>query len=395
MTERPHVDNWATDWDHLGRQYHEEAPTVWADLRARCPVAHTERFEGAWLPVNYADLMTVTHDTATFSSRATNLFDVRPEHSGVLPPITLDPPEHMKYRRILQPMFTPLAVRRFVPQAEALCHRLIDAFIGSGRADAGFDYAQHVPVIITAEILGVPTSDADRFRQWIHDMLEVGQSEPEVGLQAAREVAAYLRDQLAYRKNRPGDDAVSIVDSAEVDGEPLDERIKVTMLMLLLIGGIDTTWAVLGAALWHLATHPDDQARLRRQPGLLDMALEEFLRFYAPVEIGRVATCDTELSGCPIPEGGQVWLSFPAGNRDPAVFAAADRFVIDREHNRHLAFGAGVHRCQGAHLARLELRVAISTWLQRVPPFRLREAATVEWTTGGNVRGPRAIPIEF
>lgn len=300
MTERDHVGDWATDWDHLGRQSHEEAPRVWADLRARCPVAHTERFEGAWLPVNYADQMTVTHDTVTFSSHETNLFDVRQGRPPVLPPITLDPPEHMKYRRILQPMFTPLAVRRFAPRAEALCHQLIDAFIGAGRADAGVDYAQHVPVIVTAEILGVPTSGADRFRHWIHDMLEVGQSEPEVGVRAAREVGDYLQEQLAYRRTRPGDDAISVVDDAEVDGEPLDEPTKVRMLLLLLIGGIDTTWAVLGAALWHLATHPEDQDRLRREPQL-----------------------------------------------------------------------------------------------QRVPEFRLQERATVEWTTGGNVRGPRVIPVEF
>jgi hypothetical protein len=339
--------------------------------------------------------MSVTHDTVTFSSLLTSLFDVRPELTGGLPPINLDPPEHTKYRRILQPIFTPLAVRRFAPQADALCHRLIDAFIRSGRGDAGLDYAQHVPVIVTAEILGVPTADADRFRHWIHDIIELGPSDPEVGLRASGEVVAYFQEQLAYRKDRPGDDVMSVVARAEVDGEPLDEGTKVGMLFLLLIGGIDTTWAVLGASLWHLATHTEDQARLRHEPELLDCAVEEFLRFYAPVEIGRLATRHTELSGSGIAEGDQVWLSFPAANRDPAVFDNADCFMIDRPHNRHLAFGAGVHRCQGLHLARMELKVGISTWLQRVPPFRLQEGASVEWTTGGNVRRPRVIPIAF
>jgi cytochrome P450 len=144
---------------------------VWEDLRERCPVAHTQRFEDAWLAVNHGDVVDVTHDTATFSSRIPHLFNVRPESWLGMPPITLDPPEHMPHRRLLLPMFTPAAVERLVPQTEALCDRLIDTFIDTGRADAGVDYAQHVPVLMTARLLGLPESDADRFRGWIHDLM--------------------------------------------------------------------------------------------------------------------------------------------------------------------------------------------------------------------------------
>jgi cytochrome P450 len=395
VTDRPHVADWATDWDHLGRQYHEEAVAVWEELRGRCPVAHTPRFGGAWLAVNYADVMAVTHDTATFSSRETNLYDVRPQRLLVMPPISLDPPEQTSYRQLLLPMFTPSAVEHLAPQVEALCHRLIDAFIDTGHADAGGDYAQHVPVLMTARLLGLPESDADRFRAWIHDMIERGQSEPEVGAQAIRELLSYFREQLAHRRENPGDDVTSLLANAEVNGEPLDERTRAAMLLLMLIGGVDTTWTALGASLWHLATHPEDQARLRQQPELLDTALEEFLRFYSPVEIGRIATRDTMVGGCPIAEGDRFWLAFPAANRDPVEFPDADQFVIDRQPNRHVAFGVGAHRCLGSNLARMEMKVAIATWLQRVPPFRLRADTTVEWTTGGNVRGPRVIPITF
>ena len=199
MTERLDVADWATDWDPLGRQYHDDAVMVWEDLRGRCPVAHTERFGGAWLAVDYADVVAVTHDTATFSSREPNLFDVRPERLLVMPPITIDPPEHTSYRHLLLPMFTPAAIQRLVPQVEALCHRLIDAFIDTGRADAGADYAQHVPVLITARLLGLPEADADRFRGWIHDMIERGPSEPDVGAQATRELLHYFREQLIDR----------------------------------------------------------------------------------------------------------------------------------------------------------------------------------------------------
>jgi cytochrome P450 len=204
--------------------------------------------------------MAVTHDTATFSSRVTNLFDVRPKRLLEMPPITIDPPEHTSYRHLLLPMFTPSAVERLAPQVEALCHRLIDAFIETGHADAGVDYAQHVPVLMTARLLGLPDSDADRFRAWIHDMIERGQSEPEVGAQAIRELLSYFREQLAHRNDHPSDDVTSLVANAEVNGEPVDERTKAAMLLLMLIGGVDTTWPALGASLWHLATHP----RIRR-----------------------------------------------------------------------------------------------------------------------------------
>jgi cytochrome P450 len=167
------------------------------------------------------------------------------------------------------------------------------------------------------------------------------------------------------------------------------------MLLVLLIGGIDTTWTTLGAALLHLATHAEDQARLRAEPELLETALEEFLRFYAPVEIGRLVTHDTEVGGCPVAAGEHVWLSYPAANRDPSVFPDADRFIIDRRENRHLTFGVGVHRCLGSNLARMELRVALDTWLKRVPSFRVPDGRSIGWSSGGNVRGPREIPVVF
>jgi cytochrome P450 len=167
------------------------------------------------------------------------------------------------------------------------------------------------------------------------------------------------------------------------------------MLLLLLIGGIDTTWTALGASLLHLATNLDDQARLRAEPDLVDTALEELLRFYAPVEIGRLVTRDTELGGCPVRAGEKVLVSFPAANRDPDAFEDADTVVLDRANNRHLTFGLGAHRCLGSNLARMELRVALETWLERIPAFRVPDGATIGMSTGGNVRGPRIIPVVF
>ena len=164
------------------------------------------------------------------------------------------------------------------------------------------------------------------------------------------------------------------------------------MLRLLLIAGIDTTWSAIGAALWHLAEHPADAARLRADPALMPTAIEEFLRAYAPVTMAREVVADATVAGCPMKAGNMVLLSFPAANRDPAMFPDPDRVILDRAENRHAAFGLGIHRCVGSNLARMELTVAVETFLQRVPAFRM--AGPARWAVG-TVRGPRALPMAF
>ena len=163
-------------------------------------------------------------------------------------------------------------------------------------------------------------------------------------------------------------------------------------LGLLLLAGIDTTWSAIGSALWHLAQHPEDRHELRDNPELWPSAIEELLRAYAPVMMGRIAVTDTEVAGCPVPKGRRVLLSFGGANRDPRVFDRPDELILDREHNRHVAFGAGIHRCAGSNLARMELRVALQVWLEHIPEFSLADPAAVAWA-GGQVRGPRSVPI--
>jgi cytochrome P450 len=180
--------------------------------------------------------------------------------------------------------------------------------------------------------------------------------------------------------------------NAEMDGEPLTmEHIRGT-IVLTLIAGIDTTWSAIGASLWHLAHHPDDLARLVAEPELMDLAVEEFLRFYAPVTMARIVAEDVDFHGCPMKENDWILLGFPAANRDPAAFKDADQFIIDRKENRHVAFGLGVHRCAGSNLARLELRCAIEEFIARYPRFTLEDPSAVTWASG-QVRGPRRIPV--
>jgi cytochrome P450 len=270
----------------------------------------------------------------------------------------------------------------------------MDAVVDSGSdtADAAVDYAQHIPVRVIAHMLGVPQDDGDRFRRFIHRILEKpGQAGP---VDEEDLMITYLDNVIADHREHPRDDLVGYLLDLRVDGEPLNEDHVIGTVALALIAGIDTTWSAIGASLWHLAQHPEDRRRLREEPELMTFAVEEFLRFYAPVTMARIAAEDTEIGGCPVPRGDWVLLSFPAANRDPEAFERADEFVIDRRRNRHAAFGLGIHRCLGSNLARLELRVAIEEWLRRVPEYELADPAAVRWSTG-QVRGPRELPVRL
>jgi len=214
-------------------------------------------------------------------------------------------------------------------------------------------------------------------------------------MQAVQEMTAYFTDHIEARKKHPTDDLISTLMRAKnKDGQPLEDSHVLGSLRLLLIAGIDTTWSAIGASLWHLAKTPADRDRLIAEPALMPSAIEEFLRAYSPVTMAREVTKETTISGCPVKPGNMVLLSFPAANRDPAMFPNADKVLIDRKENRHAAFGLGIHRCVGSNLARMEMTVAIEQWLKRIPEFRLDPAGTVTWSEG-TVRGPRQLPVLF
>jgi cytochrome P450 len=292
---------------------------------------------------------------------------------------------------VLLPPFTPQAVERHEPRTRAICNELIDAFIGKGTCDAAVEYAQHIPVKVIARMLGVPEGDGDLFRDWINATLQEGVTDDAVLMRGLVEMTEYFRPHVAARRERPGDDLIShLVQQKYPDGRTLTDNHVLGSLRLLLVAGIDTTWSGIGSCIWHLATHAEDRRRLVADPALMSTAIEEFLRAYAPVTMAREVVAETEVGGCPFKPGQMVMLSFPAANRDPAMFPDADRVVIDRKENRHAAFGLGIHRCIGSNLARMELTVAVEELLKRVPKFSL--AGPVTWSEG-TVRGPRRLPI--
>ena len=289
--------------------------------------------------------------------------------------------------------FSHTRVDGYEEMTRNLCRGLIDGFIESGRADAAADYAQQIPVRVIAKILGVPEELSDTFTGWVRDVLEFA-DEPERVHRGGDGILNFLLEHLELRKNDPRDDLISQLAHTDHEGEPVEDGLVLGMAGLVLIAGIDTTWSAIGSTLWHLARNPDDAARLVAEPDLMATAIEEFLRVYSPVTMARVVTTDTEFKGCPMTAGDKVLMNFPAANRDPAAFERAGDVVLDRTHNRHVAFGTGIHRCAGSNLARMELRVAVEEWLARIPCFRLADESVVTWA-GGQVRGPRSIPVVF
>jgi len=403
MTEpRPPVADFATDFDHTDPQWVSDPFPIWDDLRTRCPVAHTDRYGGAWLPVTHDGVAAVAYDTEHFTSRSVIMSELRPGDDdlpapiGVAPPITSDPPFHADARRMLLPAFGPKRVAAYEPFTRELCRELLDATAGRSDLDAAVEYAQHIPLRVIVKMLGFPAEDGDIFRRFIHTVIEdvgVSAEEREAEFEAG-EIDEYLDARIAEHLAEPRDDLTTFLLEAELDGQRLHpDHVRGTMI-LLMIAGIDTTWSAIGASLWHLAQHPEDRRRLATEPELMTTAVEEMLRAYAPVTMARLVAEDFDFEGRPFREGDWLLLPFPAANRDPDVFDDADEVILDRAVNRHSAFGLGIHRCLGSNLARMELRIALEEWIARYPDFELSDPGAVTWSAG-QVRGPRTVPVRI
>jgi len=399
MTEVAPVNSWETDFDHAHPDYNANAHEIWDQLRGKCPVAHTERYGGTWLPVTHADVSAIARDTEHFSSELVIVANRPPEEERIMtkpigpaPPITSDPPFHQHARRVLLPAFSPQEINPWEDEVRRLCKELIDSMGDADVVDAAVQYAQHIPVNVIARMIGLPLEDSDYFREAVHTVLENIAAEAEVRIAAVQEVFEYLLKHVEKHREDPKDDLIGYLLNAKIFDQPLTEQHVVGTIVLLLIAGIDTTWSAIGSSLWHLAGNPHDLARLVAEPELMPTAIEELLRAYAPVTMARVVAKDTMIGECPVKEGDWVLLPFPAANRDPAEFEDADKVIIDREFNRHAAFGLGIHRCLGSNLARLELRVAVEEFIKRFPRFELADPSAVTWSLG-QVRGPRKLPV--
>ena len=398
------VTDWATDFDHGDPAYNENVHQIWSDLKASgCPIAHTERYGNVWLPLTHEMVHEIAYDTDHFSSQGVVVGQLKPSQEelaipapiGAAPPITSDPPFHAGARRVLLPAFAPKQIDPLRSKMKAMCNSLIDQMGDREFVDAALEYSQHIPVLIIAEMLGFPLEDADKFRGWVNLILgEIGEERDEERFARFQEFEAYLTAHIEDRKVNPKDDLVTFLLQSEMDGQPLTDQHIFGTVLLILVAGIDTTWSGIGSSLWHLATNSVDRRRLVENPGAIPQAVEEFLRAYAPVTMARLVKDDHAFHNVEMKKDDWVLLPFPAANRDEAQFENANEVDIDRTENRHAAFGLGIHRCIGSNLARLELSVAVETFLERFPDFELNHSEKVTWSTG-QVRGPRNLPFRI
>jgi cytochrome P450 len=378
-------------YDLYADDFRADPQAQFAAMRAGCPVAHSEKWGGSWMFVGYDDIRELARDAEQFTSRAVEVAGPLEAAGGLyLPPLTSDPPEHRPHRDVLMPYFMPARVAELEPMIRAEARRLVDDLAGRGGGDVIEDFAQPLTLAVLTSILGVP--DAGRVTDWMIRMIRVGPTDQQVRSEAVREIIAYI-DALLRERERAGNtgtDLLSYLNRAEIDGQPLSRKHRIGAGFLVLIAGADTTWSAIGAALWHLASNPRDRQRLLDHPEFLGSAVEEFLRYYAPVTVGRIALQDIAAHGRCIHAGQRVVLPFAAANRDPSIFTDPDELQIDRRRNRHVTFGSGAHRCLGSNLARLELRVTLEEWLRAMPHFRLENDEHIQWS-GGQTRGPERV----
>lgn len=372
-------------------------------LRDAPPVFWTPRNGGRWVAIGYEEVFQAARDPEHFSSsylppdQIAALLAQMPTDMPRFPqavPITLDPPEHARYRAPLQQSFSPRAVMARKESIRALADELIDAVADQGHCDFIPAIAEPLPVRVFLRMMGLPESRLEEFRQLVHEFLAKTLESPMEGAAMSRKVADAMLGEITARKDDPKDDLISLLWQTEIDGEPMTLELMEDYAVLLFIAGLDTVINGMGFGIRHLAMNPDLQDQLRADPGLIPVAAEELLRRYSfTIPMRRVAK-DAELGGRTLKAGEWLALYLPGADLDQRVFAQPGRFDMNREGKAHIAFGAGVHRCLGSHLARVELQVIYTQVLSRLPRFRLDPDRPVKFHAG-NIIAFDSLPIRW
>jgi cytochrome P450 len=379
---------------HLFSQEVADAPQpAYRQLREQCPVAKGDLGgHEVVLLSRYEDvLFALRHPEAFTSASGLNLGE------QPLLPLEVDPPVHTGYRRILNPQFVPREIEKLAPDVRTGVRELLDGFAERGSCDFHEEFATPLPSRIFLPLMGLPSSDLPMFLQWrdntIRPDVEPGDMEgaARIRQETAHAISDYFRERIAERRAEPDDALLSKIVHATIDGRPLTEAELLGISHLLLLGGLDTVTATLDCMIEYLATHPEQRQRLVDDPSCIPAAIEEMLRFLTPVMVvPRAAADDITVGGVDIKKGDGVTLVLGAANGDEAEFAADD-VDFHREPNKHLAFGGGHHLCLGAHLARMELRIALEELHARIPDYRLADGAEVHFSTG--IRQAHSLPL--
>lgn len=346
---------------------------------------------GAWVLTRAEDMRAVLQDAQTFSSDR-KLFSPLIGEDWPLVPLEVDPPDHTKFRALLNPMFSPKRMAAMQAGIRTRAVAMIQAIEPAGSCNFTADFAFPFAVSVFLQFLGLPQERMPEFTRWGNDVLH--------GKDAATRIAAgtatveFLRELVALRRREPADDFATMLVNAKVDDRPLTDNEILGMAVLIFIAGLDTVAAALGFDFNYLARNPQQQQRLREDPALIPNAAEELLRAFSTVHMIRVATRDVELQGVQIKAGDRVSCATMIANRDPGEFDDPDRVELRREVNRHVAFAYGPHRCVGSHLARREVVIGLEEWLARMPPFRIMEN-TAPTVHGGTVFGIQDLMLSW
>ena len=375
---------------------------VYAALRAR-GAPHRSRLMNAWLVARHADADAILRDHRTFANDP-RVGTLTRRQQAMLPPedeysmAILDPPDHTRLRALVNKAFTSRAINALEARIRAIAAALLDAVDDPGGFDLMTALARPLPIIAIAEMLGVPAEDRDRFRLWSTQRARlveptVSRRERAVAQAASREFDAYFRGVIAQRRSAPRDDILSALAHAEDGGERLSEREMLNLLRLLLIAGNETTTNLIGNGMLALLASPDQLARLRSDPGLVPMAVDELLRFDSPIQMTlRRVRADAAVNGVEVRPGDNIAVLLGAANRDPDVFEEPDRLDVGRAPCPHLSLGRGIHHCLGASLARLEGQIAFEMLLERFARIELI-GARPKFQHGVVLRGLRSLPL--
>lgn len=393
MTQQQQVDIGADDPKiaqfHYGRpEYQDDPNPVFDRMREKCPVARSELFGGFWMLSKYDDVLRAYQDTELFSSYPNPIPPNAIGSERPVIPVETDGAEHAKYRKILQPLFTLSRLRPLEAQAMRHATELMDAIAERGECEFITDFANVMPTRIFLDMMGWPIEEAPRFLEWTDKLLREPSDDPEEALRIKEETGLELigyfaeeldrRDELGPPKSGDDADFIDWLRSASFGGErPLTQFEILDCIFIILLAGLDTVQGVLGLSIEFLAENADYRRELIEHPDRIETAVEEFLRLFAPVLPGRRLTRDVDIRGVQMHKDDRVMLLMGSANRDADEFVDPQRVDFLRSPNRHIAFGAGAHRCLGAWLARAELRVSIQEWLKRFPNYRIKEGTTV------------------
>jgi cytochrome P450 len=367
------------EFDHWSSKMAYSPYDVWARLRDTCPVAFTPRHGGFYVLSRYEDVSAAALDTEVFSSDGDDMgVAIPPQELRPLFPIDADPPEHTKYRHLLNPYFNMRAVAQLEDQIRSLARELIATFPTSGPFDIAAQFTLPLPRQVGFAMLSFPEERTAEVSVLVEAVMSnVAERQGEAGPKLMVQLSEILAERRAALRR---DDLLDTVVFGEIDGKPVDDQQSFGMLILLLMGGLSTTSSALASMIMWLADHPEDRKLLRERPDLHNAAVDEFVRWSSPVaNIGRTAMRDVEVEGCPIPKASRVLLGLGAANRDERAFERPDDVVLDRHPNRHLGFGMGPHRCIGSHVARLQLKIALEELLAAMPELHVHDHGQTHW----------------